>query len=353
MDINKIDIKSLTLEEMEKFILSINEKKYRALQVYIWLHNKLVNSFEEMTNLSKELRNKLENAAYITKINILENHTSNDGTKKYLFEVENGHTVETVLMKQYYGNSICISTQVGCRMSCSFCASGVNGLERNLTTGEILSQIYEVQKNIGERITHVVVMGMGEPFDNYNNLIKFINIIISPKGLAIGQRHITVSTSGLVDKIYQFSDEKTQVNLAISLHAPNNDIRKSIMNVAKRFTIEELLEACKYYTEKTNRRVTYEYAIIKGVNDSVDNAEELAKRLKRTLSHVNIIPVNNVKENDYVSPSEESIANFTSILKKYGIVTTIRKTLGSDINASCGQLRENYESKIKRRIINV
>jgi 23S rRNA (adenine2503-C2)-methyltransferase len=342
---SKIDIRSLELEEMEKFFLELGEKKYRALQVYTWINNKLVDSFENMTDLSKDLRTKLEEKAYFSSIECVDKVLSTD-VKKYLFKLDNDDIVESVFMRKNYGNSICVSSQVGCRMACSFCASGVNGLERSLTPGEIAAQVYAIQKEIGERVTHIVLMGSGEPFDNYNNIMKFLKIINSPKGLAIGQRHITVSTSGILERIYDFADENIQVNLALSLHAPNDEIRKSLMPVAKRYTIDELLKACRYYTDKTKRRITYEYALISGFNDSEDNAYELSSRLKGTLCHVNLIPVNNVDENDYIPSAENSIEKFTNILLGYGIATTVRKTVGSDINAACGQLRKHYKENL-------
>jgi 23S rRNA (adenine2503-C2)-methyltransferase len=341
----KIDIRSLSLEEIQNFMIEIGEKKFRGLQIYQWINNKLAKDFDEMTNLSKELREKLKEKAYMSKIILLKKSISKDGSRKYLFEMKHDHIIEAVLMRQSYGNSVCVSSQVGCKMGCTFCASTINGLERSLTPGEILSQIYEIQKDIGERVSHVVLMGSGEPFDNYDNIMKFIRIVISQEGLNISQRHITVSTSGILDKIYDFADENTQVNLALSLHAPNDETRRKMMPIAKRHTIEELLKACKYYTNKTNRRITYEYALVEGFNDTKDDAHELARKIKGTLCHVNLIPVNKVEENDYMPTSKAMTDHFLDILKSFGIETTVRKQIGSDINAACGQLRKHYKEE--------
>ena len=342
---SKLDIRNLTLEELEISILNIGEKKFRAKQIYIWINNKLVSSFDEMTNISKELRIKLSNEFYISKINMIKKIISSDGSRKYLFELHDGNLVESVLMRQKYGNSACVTSQVGCRMGCTFCASTLNGLERSLSAGEIAAQLYEIQKDIGQRVSHIVMMGSGEPFDNYDNTIKFINIVTSKDGLCIGQRHITVSTSGLVERIYDFADEGNQVNLALSLHASNDETRKTLMPVAKMYSIDELLKACRYYTETTHRRITYEYALVSGFNDSKENAYELANKLKGTLCHVNLIPINKVDENNYLPTSKPMIEKFSEILKSFGIETTVRKQIGADINAACGQLRKHYNEK--------
>jgi len=343
----KIDIRSLTLSEMERFIISLGEKKFRALQVFEWINRKLANSFDEMTNLSKELRSKLSEQSYISEIKILEKLESaellNDKTKKYLFQLENKTIIESVFMEYSHGNSVCISSQAGCKMGCVFCASTVNGIERDLTAGEILAQVYEIQKDTGEKISNIVVMGSGEPFDNFENVMKFLEIINDEKGLNIGRRRVTISTCGLVDRIYEFAEQNLQTTLAISLHAPNDKIRKQIMPIAKRESMEELLLACKYYSNKTNRRVTYEYALIDGLNDSIEDAKELGAKLRRTLCHVNLISVNEIAERNYKGSSNEKALKFSKTLEQFGVVTTIRRKLGSDINAACGQLRNSYK----------
>ncbi len=340
-----VDLKSLYLDELEDIIKEMGEPKFRGKQIFEWIHNKNVTSFEEMTNLSKSLREKLSENMFITKLEIVDKKVSTDGTQKYLFALEDGNVIESVLMRYSYGNAVCVSTQVGCRMGCVFCASTLNGLEKNLTAGEILSQIYEISRDIGERISSVVLMGSGEPLDNYANVIRFIRLVNDKNGANIGQRHITLSTCGLADKIDVLKEEGLQITLAVSLHAPNDEIRNKTMPVSKKYDMDTLLEACKRYSDATKRRVTFEYALIKGVNDSSENAKELASRLKGMLCHVNLIPVNDVKERDFIRSSEESIKNFAAILNGKMIETTIRRKLGSDINAACGQLRRGYISK--------
>lgn len=339
-----IDIRSLTLEELKNELISLGEKPFRAKQVFNWLHREYVSSFDEMTNISKALRQKLFQNYSISKLNIVQKLVSKeDDTTKYLFDLGDNIYIESVLMRYEYGNSICISSQAGCRMGCKFCASTVDGLDRNLLAGEMAGQIYEIQKDIGERISNIVIMGSGEPLDNYNNLLKFLNIINDKEGIEIGLRHITVSTCGLVDKIYALADKKFQITLAISLHAPNDEIRQQTMPVAKVYSIDKLIKAASYYANTTKRRITYEYALISGVNDSRENAIELAKRLRGTMCHVNLIPVNDVKENNFIKSSEKNIKNFSEMLQSLGIETTIRRRLGSDINAACGQLRKSYK----------
>ncbi len=340
-----VDLKSLYLDELEDIIKEMGEPKFRGKQIFEWIHNKNVTSFEEMTNLSKSLREKLSENMFITKLEIVDKKVSSDGTQKYLFALEDGNVIESVLMRYSYGNAVCVSTQVGCRMGCAFCASTLNGLEKNLTAGEILSQVYEISRDIGERISSVVLMGSGEPLDNYANVIRFIRLVNDKNGANIGQRHITLSTCGLADKIDVLKEEGLQITLAVSLHAPNDEIRNKTMPVSKKYDMDTLLEACKRYSDATKRRVTFEYALIKGVNDSSENAKELASRLKGMLCHVNLIPVNDVKERDFIRSSEESIKNFAAILNGKMIETTIRRKLGSDINAACGQLRRGYISK--------
>lgn len=342
----KRDLLSLNVEEIENYILNIGEKKFRAVQIFNWLHQKNITNIDLMTNISENLKQKLKEDFVLNCVKMTEKFTSKqDNTTKYLFEIQNNNIIESVLMKYSYGNAVCVSSQAGCKMGCSFCASAIEGLERNLTAGEIASQIYEIQKDSGERVSNVVIMGSGEPFDNYENVIQFINIINSSQGINIGQRHITVSTCGIVDKIYDLSELKLQITLAISLHAPNDEIRKRIMPIANKYSIEDLIKSAKYYAEKTKRRVTYEYALISGINDSKQCALELSSRLKGSLCHVNLIPVNDVKEKSYIKSSDDVIKNFAEILTKNNIETTIRRKLGSDINAACGQLRRRYKKQ--------
>lgn len=341
-----IDIKSMNIEQINGLLAEMEEKPFRAKQIFEWLHNKQIESFEDMTNISKTLREKLTERAVINGVKIIKKlESKEDGTIKYLSVLVDDNIIESVLMRYDYGNTICISSQVGCRMGCNFCASTVDGLVRNLTAGEMLDQVYAVQKDSGERISNVVVMGSGEPFDNFDNLIKFIEIINSPIGLNIGQRHITVSTSGLAEKICDFADINSQVTLAISLHAPNDEIRRTLMPIARRYSIEELITACKYYINATNRRLTFEYSLIDNVNDSEDNARELGKRLRHMLCHVNLIPINEIKESNHKKSSQEKINVFAQILESFGIETTIRKRVGSDIEAACGQLRRSHLNK--------
>ena len=342
----KEDLKSMSLEELQGFMANIGEAKFRAKQVFEWIHKKQADSFSDMTNLSKNLREKLEKEAKLSYARILEKRVSKqDGTTKYLFALENDNIIESVLMRYGYGNAVCISTQVGCRMGCTFCASTLDGVERNLTAGEMLSQIYEIQKDTGERVSSVVLMGSGEPLDNYDNVIKFIKLLNDKDGLNIGQRHITLSTCGLIEKMYKLADECLQITLAVSLHAPNDEIRNKIMPVSKKNDMDRLLEACKYYSDTTKRRITFEYAMISGVNDSIECAKELSERLRNMLCHINLIPVNDVKERNYKKSSGETVERFAEFLNSKGIETTVRRKLGSDINAACGQLRNGYLEK--------
>lgn len=340
------DIRSLTLEELKSELRALGEKNFRAKQIFNWLHKQYVSSFNEMTNISKALREKLEKSYSLSRLNIVQKLVSKeDGTTKYLFDLGDNIYIESVLMKYEYGNSVCISSQAGCRMGCKFCASTIDGLDRNLLAGEMAEQIYEIQRDIGERISNIVIMGSGEPLDNYDNLLKFLSIINNKEGLEIGQRHITVSTCGLVDKIYELAEKKLQITLAISLHAPNDEIRQKTMPISKVYSIDKLIKAAKYYANTTKRRVTYEYSLISGVNDSSENAIELASRLKGSMCHINLIPVNDVKENNFIRSSEKNIKNFAELLQSNGIETTIRRRLGSDINAACGQLRKSYKDR--------
>ncbi|MFV0520581.1 MAG: 23S rRNA (adenine(2503)-C(2))-methyltransferase RlmN [Lachnospirales bacterium] len=340
---DKIDIRALSYVELEKLIVNIEEKSFRAKQIYEWLHKKLVDDFSLMTNISKTTIEKLSEIAYIPKVTISEKFVSEDGTTKYLFKVKGG-IIESVLMKYTSSVSVCVSTQMGCRMGCTFCASTIGGLERNLSVGEMLGQVYEIQKDIEDRVSHVVLMGSGEPLENYDNTLGFIDALVSDKGLDLSARHITLSTCGLIEKINDLAKKKLQINLAVSLHAPNNELRQQIMPIAFKYDYDELIKACKDYGDTTKRRVTYEYALIKGVNDSTRHANELGKKLRGSLAHVNLIPVNDVKERNYTKSSKETISDFSNILKSLKVETTIRRENGSDINASCGQLR-NERSK--------
>ncbi|WP_449539963.1 23S rRNA (adenine(2503)-C(2))-methyltransferase RlmN [Ferdinandcohnia sp. Marseille-Q9671] len=335
-------IYSLQLAELENWLIENGEKKFRGNQIFEWLYTKRVTSFDEMTNLSNALRQKLEEKFTITTLNTIIQQTSSDGTMKFLFELHDGYSIETVLMKHEYGNSICVTTQVGCRIGCTFCASTLGGLKRNLEAGEIVAQVVKVQKaldELGERVSHVVIMGIGEPFDNYDQMLSFLKIINHDKGLNIGARHITVSTSGIIPKIYKFADEKLQINFAISLHAPNTEIRSKLMPINRAYKLPDLMEAVRYYIDKTGRRISFEYGLFGGVNDQVEHAEELAKLLKGIKCHVNLIPVNYVPERDYVRTPKEQIFEFEKTLKKHGVNVTIRREQGHDIDAACGQLR--------------
>lgn len=338
-----MDIKSMNLEELNQLIVDMGEKPFRSKQIFEWLHSKQVESFEDMTNISKPLREKLAQKTVINNIAIAKKlQSKEDDTIKYLFILADDNIIESVLMRYDYGNTICISSQVGCRMGCSFCASAIDGFVRNLTAGEMLSQIYNIQKDVGQRISNIVIMGSGEPFDNFDNVMKFITIVNSPYGLNIGQRHITLSTSGMAERMCDFADLGLQVTLAVSLHAPNDGIRKTIMPIAKRYSIEELLSACKYYINTTNRRITFEYSLINDINDSDDDARELGKKLRHMLCHVNLIPINEIKEKSHRRSTQERVNSFAQILESFGIETTIRKRLGTDIDAACGQLRRSF-----------
>ena len=304
----KIDIKSMNTAELEDLLKDLGEPKFRAKQIFDWLHAKQVDSFEEMTNLSKGLREKLAETASINGVEIVRKLVSQiDGTRKYLFALSDGAIIESVLMKYEHGNTVCISTQVGCRMGCKFCASTLDGVERGLTAGEMLSQIYAIQKDCGERVHGTVLMGSGEPLDNYDNVVKFLRLINDPKGQNMGQRHITLSTCGLVDKMYDLAEEELQITLAVSLHAPNDGIRTQTMPIAKVYSMDKLLQACRDYADKTKRRITFEYALIHGVNDGDEHAWELVKKLRDMLCHVNLIPVNDVKERNYVKKTHTLI----------------------------------------------
>ncbi|GFZ29685.1 putative dual-specificity RNA methyltransferase RlmN [Clostridium zeae] len=337
------NILDLTLDELKSWMKANNEGAFRAKQILEWVYKKHTFEFKEMTNISKALVEKLENNFYFGIPEIKEIYTSiNDDTKKLLLEFKDGNLIEAVIMKYKHGNSICVSTQVGCRMGCKFCASTLNGMVRNLTTGEIMAEILVGEKILGERISNVVLMGSGEPFDNFENVMKFLELVNADYSLNIGQRHITLSTCGIVPKIKEFADKNTQITLAISLHAFSDEKRKQIMPIANKYSIKEILDACDYYIKNTKRRVTFEYSLVKDVNDSKEDAKALAGLLKNMLCHVNLIPVNEVVENSFKRSSKKTIEEFESILKSYGVEVTVRREMGTDINAACGQLRRSY-----------
>ena len=336
----KKDIASYSFEELQEEMLAIGEKGFRSRQIYSWIHEKLVDDFEEMTNLPKALRQKLEAAYEIRRVEMEKRQISKiDGTNKFLFCLKDGNMVESVLMKYKHGNSVCMSSQVGCRMGCRFCASTLDGLERNLTPSEMLRQVYQIQKITGERVSNIVIMGTGEPLDNYDNFLKFIHMVSDEHGLNISQRNITASTCGIVPNIRRLAEEKLQITLALSLHGSNQEKRRSLMPVANKYELHEVLEACDYYFEKTGRRITFEYSLVHGVNDTPEDAKELMGILKDRNCHLNLIPVNPIKERNYEKPDKKSAENFKNKLEKNGINVTIRREMGSDIDGACGQLR--------------
>ena len=344
----KKDIASYSFEELQEEMLAIGEKGFRSRQIYSWIHEKLVDDFEEMTNLSKTLRQKLEAAYEIRRVEMEKRQISKiDGTNKFLFCLKDGNMVESVLMKYKHGNSVCISSQVGCRMGCRFCASTLDGLERNLTPSEMLRQVYQIQKITGERVSNIVIMGTGEPLDNYDNFLKFIHMVSDEHGLNISQRNITASTCGIVPNIRRLAEEKLQITLALSLHGSNQEKRRSLMPVANKYELQEVLEACDYYFEKTGRRITFEYSLVHGVNDTPEDAKELMGILKDRNCHLNLIPVNPIKERNYEKPDKKSAENFKNKLEKNGINVTIRREMGSDIDGACGQLRRRYKTAKK------
>ena len=333
------NIKDYNLEELKDELIALGEKKYRAEQIFKWLYVDKVKEFDEMTNLPLELREKLKKEYTMCNYNILRKQESSDGTKKYLFDVLDGNAIETVLMQYHHGKTICVSSQIGCKMGCKFCASTGIRFVRSLSAGEIVEQILAVEQDIGDRISNVVFMGIGEPFDNYDNVMHAIKIINNQKGLNIGARHISISTSGLVPMIYKFADEELQCTLSISLHATNDEKRNSMMPVNYMYNIEELMKACRYYIEKTNKRISFEYALAKDNNDNLEDAKELVKLLKGMLCHVNLIPINKIENGKYTKSTNENIIKFRDYLNEKGIVATIRRELGPDIDAACGQLR--------------
>ena len=339
------DIGSMEEQEIAQELAALGEPAYRAAQVYQWLQSG-VKSFDEMTNISKKLREVLVQNYYILSATIEKKLISAyDGTRKYLLSFPDGEAVESVLMKYHHGYTSCISTQVGCKMGCTFCATGQSGFSRNLTASEMLAQLRAEQEDANIRISNIVLMGMGEPLDNYDNVIRFLRLVSSEKGMNIGMRHISLSTCGVVPKIYELADLQLQLTLSVSLHAPNDQIRSRTMPINRRYGMQELLKACRYYIGQTGRRISFEYAMIDGVNDSRANAAELAQRLKGMLCHVNLIPVNTVGGTGYQKSRQDKIRSFVAVLEKAGLTATVRRTLGSDINASCGKLRRAYQKE--------
>lgn len=338
-----IDIKSYNLIELKEQLSAVGEKAFRAGQIFKWLHREYVSDFEDMTNISKALRTKLSEKYKILTVEPVQILTSKiDGTKKYLFRLEDDIVIESVLMRYHHGNSVCISTQAGCRMGCKFCASTLNGLERNLTPSELLSQIYEIEKDTGERVSNIVLMGSGEPLDNFDNVMKFIELITDENGKNLSQRNITLSTCGLVPKIKEMADKKMQITLALSLHASDDETRRELLPIANKYAIAEVLDACKYYFDKTGRRLTFEYSLVAGVNDTKEEAMKLSSLVAGMNCHVNLIPVNPIEERDYKQSDREAVIRFQKILEKNKINVTIRREMGRDINGACGQLRKSY-----------
>ena len=345
-----INLYNYSLEKLEELMLSLQEKKYRATQLFKWIYEKRVTSFDEMSDVSKSFREVLNRDFCLVKPKIHKEQRSKDGTIKLLLELEDSDKIETVLMRYNYGNAVCVSSEVGCNMGCAFCASGLLKKKRELLVSEMIGQVLVIDDILkaegnNERVTHVVVMGTGEPFDNYENVMDFIRILNHPHGLAIGARHITVSTCGIVPKIYDYAKEGLQINLAISLHAPSDEIRKKIMPISFKYPMNELMEAVKYYEKNAGRRVTFEYILLNGINDSKEDAKKLAKLIKGTLAYVNLIPYNSVDENKYKRSDDKSVRDFMDTLIKCGVNATIRREFGSDIDAACGQLRAKDEKE--------
>lgn len=332
------DLMSMTEPELMEFCVSLGEPAYRGKQLFGWLQ-KGIRSFDELNNLPAALREKLKENCLLCTCRTVRRQISTDGTRKYLFELYDGERIESVFMRYRHGNTVCVSTQAGCRMGCSFCASTVKGLRRSLYACEMLLQILEIQSDTGERVSNVVLMGMGEPLDNYENVMRFLRLVNDEKGLNIGYRHISLSTCGLIDKMDRLAGEGLPITLSVSLHAPNGEIRRSIMPVANRYGYDELLEACVRYEQKTKRRISFEYALISGVNDSPENASELASRLKGTLCHVNLIPLNHTGRREYKRSERDAVRAFAAVLEKHGVTATVRRSLGNDISAACGQLK--------------
>ncbi|HIT89553.1 MAG TPA: 23S rRNA (adenine(2503)-C(2))-methyltransferase RlmN [Candidatus Merdenecus merdavium] len=339
----KKEIKSISFNQLKKELEEMGEKEFRSKQIYEWIHVKLIDSFDEMTNLSKDLRERLKERYELSPLKMLEVQTSKvDGTQKFLFGCSDGHVVESVLMGYHHGNSVCISSQVGCRMGCTFCASTIGGLTRNLSPGEMLSQVYQIQKYSGKRVSNLVLMGTGEPLDNYDHVIQFVQMLSDQHGLHISQRNMTVSTCGLAPKIRELAKEGLQITLALSLHATTDEKRRKLMPIAKRYDLKEILEACDFYFETTGRRMTFEYGLVAGVNDRSEDAEELIRLVKHKNCHINLIPINPIKERDYVQSTKSDVEKFKNKLEKCGINVTIRREMGRDIDGACGQLRKRY-----------
>ena len=338
-----LDIKSLYESELKELLVKMGEKPFKGKQIYEWLHKKTVGSYEEMTNLSLKLREQLKKEQPLTRLEPVDVQTSRiDGTQKYLFRLSDGNVIESVWMKYKHGNSVCISSQVGCRMGCRFCASTIGGLTRNLLPSEMLDQVYRIQELTGERVSNVVVMGTGEPMDNYDNLLRFIRILSDGNGQNISQRNLTVSTCGIVPGIRQLAEEGLTITLALSLHAPTDEKRRELMPIANKYSLSEVIPACAYYFEKTGRRLTFEYSLVGGKNDSEEDAAQLAELIEGLNCHVNLIPVNPIKERDFVQSEKKVIENFKNKLEKYRINVTIRREMGRDIDGACGQLRKKY-----------
>ena len=337
-----IDVKSMYIDELTEWVKKQGEPQFRAKQLYEWMHKKYAGSTDDMTNIPKKLREKIDNDGFISIVEETRQTSKSDGTIKFLFRLGDGQMIESVFMKYNYGNSICISSQAGCRMGCRFCASTIGGLVRNLTASEMLEQVYAAMRITGERISNIVVMGTGEPLDNYDNLIRFIRIISDEAGYNISQRNITVSSCGIVPRIYDLADENLTITFALSLHAPTDSERKELMPIASRYSLAETIDACKAYFDKTGRRITFEYSLVKGKNDSIEHAEKLAGLLHGINCHVNLIPINPVRERDFEQSDNDSVQKFKLALEKKSINGTIRKSMGSDIDAACGQLRRKY-----------
>ena len=350
--VNKTDIKSLNLTELTEYLVSHKIPKFRAKQLYDWMHVKLAEDMDMMTNIPKELKNHIRTECdYVSLKPVKIQVSKEDGTAKYLFELDDGNLIESVLMRYHHGNSVCISSQAGCRMGCRFCASTLDGLARNLRPSEMLEQIYRIQQHTGERVSNVVVMGSGEPFDNFDNFVKFQELLTDANGLNISARNLTVSTCGLVPRIYELADMKLQLTLAVSLHSPTDEMRKKLMPIANKYSIDEIMEACRYYISKTGRRVTFEYSLVKGENDSMFCAETLCSLLKGMNCHVNLIPVNPIKERDFKQTDMAEVNKFKNKLEKNRINVTIRREMGRDIDGACGQLRKRYsEEHLKEQI---
>lgn len=347
LEAGKQDIKSLTLAEVTEQLHTLGEKSFRAKQLYQWMHEKLARSYDEMTNISKDLKEKLKEHFDYTSVQMVTYQESKiDGTRKYLFELADGNVVESVWMKYKHGNSVCISSQVGCRMGCRFCASTIDGLERNLLPGEMLDQIYYITKHTGERVSNIVVMGSGEPLDNYDNVLQFIRILTDEFGLHLSQRNVTVSTCGIVPMIRKLAEENLQITLALSLHATTDEKRKKLMPIANKYCLKDVLDACKYYFEKTGRRLTFEYSLVSGVNDTEEDAKELIELVGDLNCHVNLIPVNPIEERDYRESTVQAIKAFQNRLERNKVNVTVRREMGRDIDGACGQLRRRHKKQM-------